>query len=141
MVMNSVLEESLLSFYGTMVQHGIHPDISVTQERAERTLNHSALSRIFDNIIANAVKYSDGDLAVTMENDGRVTFSNSAKALNAVAVGKPFDCFFTVETGRGSTGFGLSIAKLLCERMGGSITAKYEDLRLSISVFFPQQAL
>lgn len=137
LVLNHVLEESLISHYGTMEQHGIRPQISITETRVERTLNRSALSRVFDNIIANAVKYSDGDLVITMDNYGTIAFSNSAKALNAVDVGKLFDRFFTVETGKSSTGLGLSIAKLLTERMDGIIDAKYENKRLFITIAFP----
>ena len=53
-----------------------------------------------------------------------ITFTNTAKGLNAVDVGKLFDRFYTVETGRKSTGLGLSIAKILTERMDGTIYAE-----------------
>lgn len=46
-----------------------------------------------------------------------------------------FDRFFTVETvGGGSTGLGLSIARLLTEKMGGSITAEYKNKKLLVRV-------
>ena len=40
---------------------------------------------------------------------------------------KLFERFYTVESARNSTGIGLSIARLLTERMGGDITAEYKD--------------
>lgn len=49
-----------------------------------------------------------------------------------------FDRFFTVETARNATGLGLSIAKLLTERMNGAISAEYRGETLQIRVFFPQ---
>lgn len=39
---------------------------------------------------------------------------------------------------RDSTGLGLSIAKLLTEKMGGTISADYADGRLRIRTVFPQ---
>lgn len=130
------LEESLVSFYGAMTQKGITPEISIPEEPVWRVLDASAVSRIFGNIISNAVKYSEGDFSVTMDSDGKIVFSNTAKDLTAVDVGKLFDRFYTVETGRKSTGLGLSIAKVLTERMGGTICAEYHGERLSIVVCF-----
>lgn len=128
----SVLEESIAAFYGVMKERNIEPVIHLTEHKVERTLNRSALARIFENILSNAIKYSDGDLVIEMNNKGQITFSNMAKELSIVSVGRLFDRFFTVQTGRNSTGIGLSIAKLLTEQEGGTITATYEEQRLSI---------
>lgn len=43
-----------------------------------------------------------------------------------------------MKTASGSTGLGLSIARLLTEKMGGSIDAAYSGGRLTIRVAFPQ---
>ena len=132
----SVLEESLLSFYGMMQESGIQPQLSLPEEAIRRNLDVSALNRIFSNIISNALKYSDGDFSVEMRENGTIIFSNMAKALNPLIVAKLFDRFYTVEVNRNSTGLGLSIAKLLTERMGGRISADYCDGRLSVMVQF-----
>lgn len=129
-----VLEDCLLSFYGVMQEKEIYPNINLPEAPIYRELDASALRRVFSNIISNATKYSDGDFAVTMTADGSITFVNSAKALDAVTVGRLFDRFYTVDAGRNSTGLGLSIAKLLTERLGGSIEAAYESQQLHIIV-------
>lgn len=131
-----VLEESLLSFYGMIQEKGIRPQIDLPKMPIWRELDMNALNRIFSNIISNALKYADGDFQVTMKKDGSIIFSNTAEALNPLIVGKLFDRFYTVEANRNSTGLGLSIAKLLTERMGGLIKADYMDGRLSITVKF-----
>ena len=128
------LEESLLSFYAVMQEKGIQPEIKLPEEPVFRELDAGAVNRIFSNIISNALKYSDGDLSVVMDKNGCVTFSNTAHNLNAVAVGRLFDRFYTVEASRNSTGLGLSIAKLLVERMDGSIEASYKNKKLTIHV-------
>lgn len=130
------LEESLLSFYAVMQEKGIQPEITLPEEPVWRVLDVEAMNRIFSNIISNVVKYSDGDLSVTMDEGGCITFSNTAKSLSTVEVGRLFDRFYTVEVSRSSTGLGLSIAKVLTERMGGSISAQYQNERLCVRVEF-----
>ena len=130
------LEESLLSFYAVMQEKGIQPEIELPEEPVFRELDAGADNRIFSNIISNALKYSDGDLSVVMDKNGCVTFSNTAHNLNYVTVGRLFDRFYTVEASRNSTGLGLSIAKLLIERMGGSIGAIYNNDKLQIKIIF-----
>ena len=133
-----VLEETLISFYGAFEQKNITPNISLPDGVIIRSLDKSALSRIFGNIISNAVKYSDGDFSVTMTDAGEITFSNTASELSSVDVGKLFDRFYTVDSARKSTGLGLSIAKLLTERMGGCISADYKGNTLSIMLSFKE---
>ena len=137
LTLNRVLEESLASYYAAMCQKQITPVISIPEQPVRRCLDPTALTRIFENILSNVLKYSDGDLSVIMDSDGKISFSNKAASLTPVLTGQLFNRFYTVETGRNSTGLGLSIAKLLTERMGGQITAKYQDETLSIQVWFP----
>lgn len=129
-----VLEENLLFFYAVMQEKGMIPQISLPEEPVWRMLDKAALNRIFSNVINNAVKYSDGDLTVDLTTEGAITFSNKAKALTSVEVGRLFDRFYTVESGRSSTGLGLSIAKILTEKCGGQIAAEYHEDRLSIKI-------
>lgn len=133
---NAVLEESVAGLYAALTARGIEPEISITGKSIERLLNREALARVFGNILSNAVKYSDGDLRISLDDNGEIVFSNAAKALDGVQVGRMFDRFFTVESARSSNGLGLSIAKALTERMGGSIAARYEAGRLEITISF-----
>lgn len=135
---NDILEQSLAGFYGALSARGITPEIRMPEQAVVRELDAAALRRVFDNIIGNAAKYSGGDLAVSLLPDGTVTFSNSAPSLSRVQAGRLFDRFYTVEAAWDSTGLGLSIARLLVERMGGAITAEYENGRLCIRTVFPQ---
>ena len=130
------LEDTLISFYGAFEQKNITPSISLPDNSIIRSIDESALSRIFGNIISNAVKYSDGDFSVTMTDRGEITFSNTASKLSSVDVGKLFDRFYTVDSARKSTGLGLSIAKILTDRMGGNISADYKGNILSITLLF-----
>lgn len=133
----AVLEESLISFYALMKEKNTEPVIELPSKAVYRYSNAGELNRIFSNILGNALKYTDGDIEVVMDEECRIVFTNSAKNLNAVDVGRLFDRFYTVEYSRNSTGLGLSIAKLLTERLGGNISAEYKDEKLSIKLEFP----
>ena len=134
---NGVLEESIAAFYGALTNRGIQPQIHMSDRRIEKQLNRDALARVFSNVLNNALKYSDGDLEITLLDDGKIVFSNSATRLNEVQVGKLFDRFFTVEAARNSNGLGLAISKTLVEQMGGTIQAKLEEGSLCICIYFP----
>ncbi len=147
-VLNRFLADFLLSYYDIFTQNGIEPRIGIADAEVVRFLDTGALRRVFSNILDNAVKYGKparsacgGDmcsgqvcLSVELSADGTVVFCNSAQDLDWVSCERLFDRFYTVETGRDSTGLGLSIARLLTERMGGSISASYADGMLSITV-------
>lgn len=135
-VLNDALAESLASFYGALTSRGITPQIEICDARVTRLLDKDALARVLANILNNALKYSDGDLAVQLDEDGTLHFSNHAAALDEVSTAQLFDRFFTVENARHSTGLGLSIAKSLTEQMHGEISAAYSDSLLTIRLQF-----
>ena len=133
---NDILEQSLAGFYGVFTNKNIVPDIKMTKVKVMRFLDKSALRRIFDNILSNAARYTDGDLSVKLFSDGRITFSNHAAKLDRIQAERLFERFYTVESAKNSTGLGLSIAKLLTEKMTGNIKAEYTDGELVIQVDF-----
>lgn len=137
-VIGRVLEESIASFYSLFHARGIEPHIQMPQEKVVRMLDEAALARVFSNLLNNAVKYSEGDLDITLLENGEITFTNTVCGLDEIQVGRLFDRFYTVETASKSTGLGLTIARTLVEQMGGRITAEYEEGRLMICISFPE---
>lgn len=130
----AILQESIAENYTLLSEKGIEPKITLPDNKVMRITDKSALSRIFANIISNAAKYSDGDLEITLREDGEISFTNTAKNLTNIQVQKMFDRFYTVNEARKSTGLGLSIAKTLVTKMGGEITARLEDTTLKIII-------
>ena len=139
--LKAALEESLAAFYTALTERGITPNVLLPEEKVVRLLDRSALSRVFSNLLQNAIRYSDGDLSVVLTAEGEIGFSNSAAALNEVQVGRLFDRFYTVEAARNSTGLGLSIARTLVEQMHGTICARYKSGRLYLTIRFPDTTI
>ena len=137
---NAVLEESLAAFYPALMERNITPNIQMPEQQVKRYLDKAAVSRIFGNILNNALKYSDGDLNVQLCDNGNVIFTNPAADWDTVQVGQLFNRFFTVEAARNSTGLGLAISKTLVEQMKGEIIAQYNNKKLSICIRFPLAA-
>lgn len=147
-LLNRFLADCLLSYYDIFQQNHIEPEITITDEEVVRVLDTGALKRIFCNILDNAVKYSrpaktnsstkseSTKLSVVLSAEGTIIFRNSAQNLDRISVERLFDRFYTVETGKNSTGLGLSIAKYLTERIGGKISAAYIDGELAITLQF-----
>ncbi|MBD5100289.1 MAG: HAMP domain-containing histidine kinase [Clostridiales bacterium] len=131
---NALLQETMFSFYTRFNEKDIMPNINICEDAVTRITDKNALTRIFSNIIDNAIKYSDGDFSVKMNSDGAISFSNTASNLDNVNVQKLFDRFYTVENCNYSTGLGLSIAKLLTKQIGGEISADLKDKVLTITL-------
>ena len=130
--LNDVLEDSLTQFFVAFAERGIEPRIDICSARVVRAGDKVAYARIFGNVISNAVRYAGGDFAVSLSAEGEAAFENAAPQLDEVSAAKLFDRFFTVENARGSTGLGLSIARALTEKMGGSARAEFSGGRLRI---------
>ena len=132
---NDILEQSLVGFYGVFMKKDITPDIQMPEIKIIRYLDKMAVRRVFDNILGNAARYADGNFTVKLTAEGKILFSNYAANLNRVEVER----FFTVQTAKESTGIGLSIAKVLTEKMAGNIDAAYSAGYLRIQVIFPEK--
>ena len=132
--LNDVLEQSLAGFYGALSARGITPSVQLPEEKVIRPLDAAACLTIFSATPPNT---RTATLPSCSPPDGKVTFSNRASALSRVEAARLFDRFYTVDSARGSTGLGLSIAKLLTEKLHGTISADYENETLRICIAFP----
>lgn len=132
-----VIEDCLSAHYAALKGCHITPEVHICKQPVCAYVDHFAVHRILNNILSNVIKYSTGDAVITLLETGEIICSNHTCDLDDTTVGKLFDRFYTVESGVKSTGLGLSIAKRLCEQMGGEIFARYHDQRLSIHLQLP----
>lgn len=116
-------------------ERGIEPNITMPEKAVWCSLDRNAAVRVVENLLSNAVKYSGGDLTVRLTSAGELTLENAAQ-LTQSEVQRLFERFYTVDACARSTGLGLSVAKLLTEKMGGAVSAACEDGRLILRVKF-----
>lgn len=131
---NEILEETLANYYIIFKEKDIIPQIEITEEKIYRMVDKNTIIRVFENILSNVSKYSNGDFKIVLNKEGKITFSNKATSLDATTVQKIFDRYFTVENAKKSTGLGLAIAKQLIELNRGNIKANYINGYLTIEV-------
>lgn len=137
-VLNEALEDCIAGFYAVLKANQIEPVIHLPQKKVVRKLNPLMLSRVFTNLMNNALKYSDGDLDIRLSETGDITFTNTAFNLDPIQVARLFDRFYTVHHAEKSTGLGLEISRTLLERMNGTITAEYLNQKLCIQIKLPE---
>ncbi|MCR4775709.1 MAG: HAMP domain-containing histidine kinase [Saccharofermentans sp.] len=133
--LQSIIENSLISFYKEFTSKGIDPETDFPSEKVTVSANRKVLMRIFDNVFSNIAKYATS-LSVKLTSDAVVTVSNDAPELTAVQVSRLFDKYYTVVDGTNSTGLGLSIAKDLTGKIGGNIYASLNDGILTVTIEF-----
>ena len=102
--------------------------------------NNLICKRIIENLIVNALRYSDNYIEVSINQKGVFTIKNSTKSLDNIDVNLLFNKFYTADKSRnkGSSGLGLYIVKELLKKIDGKIeNVSYEGNILSISICFP----
>ena len=134
--LNDILEETIISYYSLFKKNNINPNINISKNKVYRNLDKFMLTRIFENILSNSIKYTDKELNITLESTGKIIFSNKTNNLDKVTIAKIFDRYYTVENAKKNSGIGLSIAKQLVELNDGTIKATYNKKTLIIEIDF-----
>lgn len=88
------------------------------------------LLRILQNLVRNCIMHAQGDVTIKMwleDEHAYISFRNPIDEGVQINPDQLFDRFYTSDNSRRkNTGLGLSIVKLLAEKLDGSATAKIE---------------
>ena len=143
--LNLMLEQIADDFYPTLKE--MNKKINFTSD--EKTILYAdpdKLSRVFNNLIKNAVNYSkentDIDISIlNKENQATVKITNKGKQIPKEKLDKIFEKFYRLDSSRtsktGGSGLGLVIAKEIVELHGGRIYAESDMKETTFSVILP----
>ena len=143
--LNLMLEQIADDFYPTLKE--MNKKINFTSD--EKTILYAdpdKLSRVFNNLIKNAVNYSkentDIDISIiNKENQVTVNITNKGKQIPKEKLDKIFEKFYRLDSSRtsktGGSGLGLAIAKEIVELHGGRIYAESDMKETTFSVILP----
>ncbi len=133
------LSDQLAAAYQQIEEAGLEVDVDITPELPPVWADSGAVTRIFSNLLTNALRHGTGVLSVKLYREGNQivsAFSNRAEELTAEDAAHVFERFYTADkmrTGQ-STGLGLAIVKALAERMGHSAGARWTDGVFTVEV-------
>lgn len=127
-----LLKEVLVSYYQQFERKQIQVDIQLCESPFNIIADKIQLNRILNNLVQNALKYSQSFFIIKQyctDGEGIILFQNDTKDLSEQDIEHIFDRFYTVDKSRQgqNTGLGLTIAKILMEKMKGRITASFKD--------------
>lgn len=135
------LMEQLLIFYNDFDKKNIDVELNLGDEAIIIQGDLKIIERIFINLIQNAIKYTK-DIFKACIKESRdnidIIFSNNVKNLEEIPVEKLFNRFYMKDESRNnqSSGLGLTITKLLVEKMNGSIKAEINDNFIHFKITF-----
>ena len=136
----AVVEKAISNHYEDFSKDNRMIDFKTNKRKIKIKSNEVMLIRVFDNLIRNAYKHSNGnlDIEINQTNDKvKIKFINDL-LYNDLDVDRIFDEFYTVDISRtkGNTGLGLAIAKEFVEQLKGKIKADKKNNKLIITIIF-----
>ena len=134
---NRIVTDCLIDKYNELKE--LTPTIKIENTPVWIIGNAVACKRIIDNLVTNAIRYSDDYIEIVMDADGIFTVKNTTSELKNIDVNILFQKFYTVDTSRsnGNTGLGLYIVKELLNKIEGGIKEiSYKNNILTVSVYF-----
>lgn len=120
---------------------GLEPKFDQAEQNVYVHADRKKLSRVIQNLISNAVKYSDKRLEfqIDRECEGCVRLQIITDPGDKIDANRIFDRFVKGDSARsnGGAGLGLYICKRFVEMMGGTVKAEQDEKRFEITLTLP----
>ncbi len=134
---NRIVTDCLINKYSELKK--LTPTVKTENAPVWITGNTVACKRIIENLITNAIRYSNDYVEIVIDANGIFTVKNTTSELKNIDINMLFQKFYTVDASRsnGNTGLGLYIVKELLNKIDGGIEEiSYKNNILTISIYF-----
>ena len=128
--MTDITQDAVTRQKRSRIAEGRTIEVSVPADLPRVYVDPLQIGRVLDNLLSNALKYSDGRIVVTSTEDRdlgviRTTVSDEGDGIPSDLVEDVFDKFMRVRRGlrrgREGAGLGLAICRAIVEAHGGRI--------------------
>ena len=143
--LNLMLEQIIDDFYPTLRE--VNKSIKLNyDEPISINGDPDKLSRVFNNLIKNAISYSkeESEIVINLKKDNNnaiVEVINKGKQISKEKLSKIFEKFYRLDSARtsrtGGSGLGLAIAKDIVELHNGTIIAESNEEETTFRVTLP----
>lgn len=143
--LNLMLEQIIDDFYPTLRE--VNKSIKLNYDEPISINGDSdKLSRVFNNLIKNAISYSkeESEIVINLKKDNNnaiVEVINKGKQISKEKLSKIFEKFYRLDSARtsrtGGSGLGLAIAKDIVELHSGTIIAESNEEETTFRVTLP----
>ena len=143
--LNLMMEQIIDDFYPTLRE--VNKSIKLNyDEPISINGDPDKLSRVFNNLIKNAISYSkeESEIVINLKKDNNnaiVEVINKGKQISKEKLSKIFEKFYRLDSARtsrtGGSGLGLAIAKDIVELHNGTIIAESNEKETTFRVTLP----
>jgi len=133
---NKLLMQVITDYSGVADEKNISIEYKNSQSPITLNVDLDKICRVFDNLMNNAIKYSEGNenITVSLEEDEAgavISFRNKCKGINEEDLDMLFNRFYRGDKARNSSvegsGIGLSIVKRIIELHNSNIWGELHD--------------
>jgi signal transduction histidine kinase len=123
--LDQLLEDVIADHLHLIAAYGVHLDEQIDEETVEA--DREMLWHVFSNSVSNAIKYRDAGsprislIVGAVDGAAEVRIADNGIGLTGEEREKAFERFFQATPTAEGIGVGLSISKIIVERMGGTI--------------------